>query len=33
MTDIGHSVLDVRYLVNDVAAAVDFYNTHLGQAR
>ncbi len=33
MTDIGDSVLDVRYLVNDVAVAVDFYTTHLGRAR
>ena len=30
MTDIGDSVLNVRNLVDDVAAAVDFYTTHLG---
>ena len=30
MTDIDDSVVNVRYLVDDVAAAVDFYTTHLG---
>ena len=30
MTDIGDGVLNVRCLVDDVAAAVDFYTTHLG---
>ena len=29
MTDLDHLV-SVRYLVDDVAAAVDFYTTHLG---
>lgn len=30
MTDIDDNVVNVRYLVDDVAAAVDFYTTHLG---
>jgi hypothetical protein len=33
VTDIGDSVLNVGYLVDDVAAAVDCYPTHLGQTR
>lgn len=32
MTDIDDSVVNVRYLVDDVQAAVDFYTTHLGFA-
>lgn len=32
MTDIDDSVVNVRYLVDDVRAAVDFYTTHLGFA-
>ncbi|GFG81543.1 VOC family protein [Mycobacterium paragordonae] len=30
MTDLDDSVVSVRYLVDDVAAAIDFYTTHLG---
>jgi catechol 2,3-dioxygenase-like lactoylglutathione lyase family enzyme len=30
MTGIDESVVNVRYLVDDVQAAVDFYTTHLG---
>jgi catechol 2,3-dioxygenase-like lactoylglutathione lyase family enzyme len=30
VTDVDDSVVNVRYLVDDVAAAVDFYTTHLG---
>ncbi|MDT4911832.1 MAG: hypothetical protein QOC66_960 [Pseudonocardiales bacterium] len=30
MTGIDDSVVNVRYLVHDVQAAVDFYTTHLG---
>lgn len=30
MTDIDDSLVSVRYLVDDVAAAIDFYTTHLG---
>jgi catechol 2,3-dioxygenase-like lactoylglutathione lyase family enzyme len=30
VTDIGDSVVNVGYLVDDLAAAVDFYTTHLG---
>ena len=30
MTDIDDSVVNVRYLVDDVQAAVDFYTTYLG---
>ena len=30
MTDIDDSVVSVRYIVDDVQAAVDFYTTHLG---
>lgn len=29
MTDLDDSVVSVRYLVDDVAAAIDFYTTHL----
>lgn len=32
MTGIDDSVVNVRYLVDDVRAAVDFYTTHLGFA-
>jgi catechol 2,3-dioxygenase-like lactoylglutathione lyase family enzyme len=30
MTDIDDSVVSVRYIVDDVQAAIDFYTTHLG---
>ncbi|AYE99164.1 glyoxalase [Mycobacterium paragordonae] len=30
VTDLDDSVVSVRYLVDDVAAAIDFYTTHLG---
>ena len=30
MTDITDSTVHVRYLVDDVQAAIDFYTTHLG---
>ena len=30
MTDIDDSMVNVRYLVQDVQAAFDFYTTHLG---
>ncbi len=30
MTSIDDSVVNVRYLVDDVQAAIDFYTTHLG---
>ena len=30
MTEIDDSVASVRYIVDDVQAAVDFYTTHLG---
>ena len=30
MTDIDDSMVNVRYLVDDVQAAIDFYTTHLG---
>src|SRR5918999_6051248 len=30
MTEIDDSVVGVRYIVDDVQAAVDFYTTHLG---
>jgi catechol 2,3-dioxygenase-like lactoylglutathione lyase family enzyme len=30
MTEIGDDVVSVRYIVDDVQAAVDFYTTHLG---
>jgi catechol 2,3-dioxygenase-like lactoylglutathione lyase family enzyme len=30
MTDIEDSVVSVRYIVDDVQAAIDFYTTHLG---
>lgn len=30
MTDLDDSLVSVRYLVDDVAAAIDFYTTHLG---
>ncbi len=30
MTTTGHELASVRYLVDDVQAAVDFYTTHLG---
>ncbi len=31
-TEIGGSVVNVRYIVDDVQAAIDFYTTHLGFA-
>jgi catechol 2,3-dioxygenase-like lactoylglutathione lyase family enzyme len=30
MTEIDNSVVNVRYIVDDVQAAIDFYTTHLG---
>jgi len=30
MTEIDDSVVSVRYIVDDVQAAIDFYTTHLG---
>ena len=30
MTEIDDSMASVRYIVDDVQAAVDFYTTHLG---
>lgn len=30
MTDLDDSIVSVRYLVDDVAAAIDFYTSHLG---
>src|ERR671918_591418 len=30
MTEIDDSVVSVRYIVDDVEAAIDFYTTHLG---
>ncbi|HEY0001526.1 MAG TPA: VOC family protein [Actinoplanes sp.] len=30
MTAISHDTVHVRYLVDDVQAAIDFYTTHLG---
>jgi catechol 2,3-dioxygenase-like lactoylglutathione lyase family enzyme len=30
MTEIDDQVASVRYIVNDVQAAIDFYTTHLG---
>jgi catechol 2,3-dioxygenase-like lactoylglutathione lyase family enzyme len=30
MTEIDDSVASVRYIVDDVQAAIDFYTTHLG---
>ena len=30
MTDIDDTVVNVRYMVEDVQAALDFYTTHLG---
>ena len=30
MTNIDDSMVNVRYLVDDVQAAIDFYTTHLG---
>lgn len=30
MTGINDSVVNVRYLVDDVQSAIDFYTTHLG---
>jgi catechol 2,3-dioxygenase-like lactoylglutathione lyase family enzyme len=30
VTEIGSSMVNVRYLVDDVQAAIDFYATHLG---
>lgn len=30
MTDLDDSIVSVRYLVDDVAVAIDFYTSHLG---
>ncbi|MPZ26947.1 MAG: VOC family protein [Micromonosporaceae bacterium] len=30
MTEIDNSVVNVRYIVDDVQAAIDFYTAHLG---
>jgi catechol 2,3-dioxygenase-like lactoylglutathione lyase family enzyme len=30
MTEIDNGVVNVRYIVDDVQAAIDFYTTHLG---
>ena len=30
MTESGNSLASVRYIVDDVQAAIDFYTTHLG---